>query len=65
MQANILLLTTIIVVSQCVPLSTRAEFGREISKGEDSPICRSSVLGTGLPALASPVALSERPRTCS
>lgn len=62
-QANILLL--LLLVSQCVPLSIRPEFGREISKGEDRPICSSYVLKTGLPTLAPPVALSQRLRTRS
>lgn len=40
------------LVSPCVPLSTREKYGRETSKGEDRPICRSHMLEVGLLPLA-------------
>lgn len=55
MPTNILLLI-VTVVCPCVPLSVRAEYGRELPRGEDSPIHS---------ALALPAALGVRHRTCS
>lgn len=45
MPTNILLLI-VTVVCPCVPLSVRVEYGRELPRGEDSPIHRAAPIST-------------------